>query len=426
MEPLRRRRLFRQKGMLPDAFTVQSPTRGMKRAPPLLSAPFGVAGLIALLLCGCATRKPAELGRPGAYTTPVFAPTEPLLAVPAIDRGRIVVFDLRTRRESWSFAPGRPFKVTAVGPAAYTVQGRLLAAFMHKGEITVWDAGASNLLARMAKPKALPFELVLSPDGRRAVVSAWRQTPELWDLDTGQRIGLLAQGSNCVPVCGFSPEGDCLATADSARVVHLWNASTGEWIGDLPAQKQPIASVALGPKGQRVLMSARAATLWSATGEPLSRIDAKELKTGARITAALLFGLSLTGGLPTAGEGLFSPIPCGSVAFAPNGKYMAVVMPQGGAAGVVNSMFGMGSAQEVHIFEATTGRHLALIAKDSFLYHPAFNPDGRLIAVGGMTVEVWDWQKRPVQKGSYSGYRGPATPDKGESMSDAANQNEEH
>ncbi len=112
-----------------------------------------------------------------------------------------------------------------------------------------------------------------------------------------------------------------------------------------------------------------------------------------------------------AGEGLFSPIPAGPVAFAPDGRHMAVVTPQGGVAGVVNSMFsGMGSAQETHIFEAATGKQLAVVAKDSFLYNPAFSPDGRLIAVSGTTVEVWDWQKQPVKKGPYSGYRSPAEP----------------
>ncbi len=112
-----------------------------------------------------------------------------------------------------------------------------------------------------------------------------------------------------------------------------------------------------------------------------------------------------------AGEGLFSPITYGQVAFAPDGKHMAVVTPQGGVAGVANSMFsGMGSAQEVHIFEAATGKPVAVVAKDSFLYNPAFSPDGRLVAVSGTAVEVWDWRKQPVQKGSYSGYRSQEEP----------------
>ncbi len=362
---------------------------------------------VVFLLTGCATHKVAELGRPGIYGTPVFAPAEPLLAVPVHDSRRVVVFDLRTRLETASFAPGAPFKAADVGPVVYTSDGRLIAAFLHKTEITVWDAGSSNLLTRIARPRGQPFRLALSPDGHRAVVVARNQTPELWDLQTGRIVARLAQGSNSVLVCAFSPEGGRLATADSARVVHLWDANSGERLGDLPAQKQPVASVALGPKGQRVLVSAREATVWSASGERLSRVPPKELNTGERGFAAFLFGLSLTGG-PMAGEGLFSPIPAGQVAFASDGKYMAVVMPQGGVAGVANSMFsGMGSAQEAHIFEAATGKHLAVVAKDSFLHNPAFSPNGRLIAVSGTAVEVWDWQKQPVQKGSYSGYRSP-------------------
>jgi hypothetical protein len=54
---------------------------------------------------------------------------------------------------------------------------------------------------------------------------------------------------------------------------------------------------------------------------------------------------------------------------------------------------------QVRIFELGSGKLVSTVAHRGLAVHAEFSPDGRLVATAGKGLDIWDWQKAPVQKG---------------------------
>ena len=98
----------------------------------------------------------------------------------------------------------------------------------------------------------------------------------LWDVATGRRTAILAEGSPVASVA-FGPGGQIVAVGDGGGDVGLWDVATGRRTLTLP-EGSPVASVAFSPGGPTLV-----------TGDSLGNVGIWNAANGKRLA-------NLTGG----------------------------------------------------------------------------------------------------------------------------------
>jgi len=78
----------------------------------------------------------------------------------------------------------------------------------------------------------LVTSVVFSPDGKKLASGSYDNTVRLWDVETGQAIGLALEGhTDWVRTVVFSPDGKKLASGSHDNTVQLWDVETGKTMG---------------------------------------------------------------------------------------------------------------------------------------------------------------------------------------------------
>jgi WD40 repeat protein/tRNA A-37 threonylcarbamoyl transferase component Bud32 len=225
-----------------------------------------------------------------------FAPDGETLAAVTFD-GHATLWDVDSRSLLREFFAG-PGDVLGVSISA---DGTMLAT-PGPGGVNLWDVGTGDALGVLGPPIALSGDVAFSPAGstlafvrerggtaevldvaRRSritklpVGSDWRfyhaiafspdgrtlatgglEDPivRVWDVDTGELIRQLDQGSAGTKTLDFSPDGRTLAVSGFAPVASLWDVATGTRIGPTLTAGSRRADIDLSPDGRRLLMSA--------------------------------------------------------------------------------------------------------------------------------------------------------------------------
>jgi len=126
------------------------------------------------------------LGGPASYGTAAFSPDGKTLAA-ASWNGHVYLWDLATRQRIAGLADPRTGK-DGVNGVAFTADGKLLAAADSNGHTYLWDVAARRRIATFGDPHSV----------------------------TGSR------SSNGVLGLAFSPDGKLLATSDADGHAYLW------------------------------------------------------------------------------------------------------------------------------------------------------------------------------------------------------------
>jgi serine/threonine protein kinase/WD40 repeat protein len=135
----------------------------------------------------------------------------------APDGWRLVVGSKAPARVSvWDLEPGRGIQTLRglTSPAAracFSADGRLLAALAPDGQLAVWDLARGQLRLVLPGPKGDAEEaaLAFSPDGGRLACSA-KERAKLWDLKTGQKVGMWRLPRGGKNALAFHPSGALL------------------------------------------------------------------------------------------------------------------------------------------------------------------------------------------------------------------------
>jgi len=70
--------------------------------------------------------------------------------------------------------------------------------------------------------------LLFSPDGKQIVSGSNDKTIQLWNVETGARIGQPMEGHHGIIVSiAFSPDGKQVASGSPDRSIRLWNPEMG-------------------------------------------------------------------------------------------------------------------------------------------------------------------------------------------------------
>jgi WD40 repeat protein len=117
-----------------------------------------------------------------------------------------------------------------------------------------------------------------SPDGRRLVTASKAigladSEAQVWDAQTGQKVGNPLQHSDGVLHASFDPEGELVVTASEDKTAQMWFATTGQRRGPPLKHKDEVFTALFGPRGRWLVTACRDGTtrVWdAATSEPLT------------------------------------------------------------------------------------------------------------------------------------------------------------
>jgi WD40 repeat protein len=170
---------------------------------------------------------------------------------------------------------------------AFSSDGRLVATaeFDNRGRerVRVWDWARGDVLLTIDAEGPWP-QVEFDPNGPRVVLSGSDGLAEIWDVESGERLAVMAGPPGGVKGLAFSPDGSRIATASVDGLVRLFDADTGAPPLRLRASGCAVEGVAFSPDGKKL-----ASTSWC-DGVRVWALDVDDLLEIARREA----GRSLT------------------------------------------------------------------------------------------------------------------------------------
>lgn len=264
----------------------------------------------------------------------------------------------------------RNFALPIVGPLVhsdrvclvrFSPDGRRLLTATRRNAAQVWDVSTGRPLGEPLEHQASvanaqeflggfhPLYAEFSPDGRRVATASVDNTAQVWDAETGSRLGVPLKHPNWVTFVRFSPDGQLLAAACKDGLARLWDPATGQAVGPGFPHKKWVNSIVFSPDGKRVLTASddKTARVWeTASGKPLTA----PLQHGDWVKAAV---------------------------FSPDGRLVATACADGSA----------------RIWDAETGvPRTPPLAHGTSVNVIQFSPDGQWLATGGFSREVRIWR----------------------------------
>jgi WD40 repeat protein/serine/threonine protein kinase len=346
-----------------------------------------------LLLDPATLQERAQLHHPYAQMVSVaFSHDGKTLAVGGTEGGRILLWDLTTRKQKYELSS---YEGSTIRSMSFSPDDTVLASVEDDGLIRLWDVRSARLLASERGHTERVWSAAFALDSGWLATAGQDGTVKLWHVlghdEHHRSIRVTSEKKKWITVdwTAFSPDGQTLFTWLAwTGEVERWNPFSGQRVGPAgqpvasmsrptlaPASRlaivtgdkrellvqdlsgavveayrhaQPISAVAISPDGQRVAFAddSRAVWMW-------------EVGSGQSRELARLSGV------------------CECLAFAPDGGTIAV-----------------GAAARVLLLDAARGQSLAVLSgHEKMVRTLAFSPDGRLLATAARddnTVRVWE------------------------------------
>jgi WD40 repeat protein len=143
---------------------------------------------------------------------------------------------------------------------AFSSDGHLVATAEYNsrgGErVRIWDWARRDVFLTI-DAEGPSAQVDFDPTGPRVVVSGSDGLAEVWDVESGERLAVLAGPPGGVEDLAFSPDGSRIATASVDGLVRLFNADTGAPQLSLRGSGCAVEGVAFSPDGTKL-----ASTSW--------------------------------------------------------------------------------------------------------------------------------------------------------------------
>jgi WD40 repeat protein/serine/threonine protein kinase/tetratricopeptide (TPR) repeat protein len=280
-----------------------------------------------------------------------------------------------------------------VSGAAFSPDSRTVILGSMDGRAQLWDADSGRKIGRSLQVGGEDVGVAFSPDGKTVLTFSEGRTAQLWDPTKGEPLGLPLRLPPQFYLCGVAipDEGKFVLVGtedDELKILRLWDAGTGKPIG--PPLTHRGHNSALSPDGRMILVLSDDGTvriLDVATrqpiGRPLERLrifrtaawspDGKTILTGSEDGTAQLWDAAT-------GKSLVPPMrhesEVRSVALSPDGK---------------TALTGCQDKQ-ARLWDAATGQFIGPLEHQGGIRALAFSPDGKTMLTGSLdgTVRLWD------------------------------------
>jgi WD40 repeat protein len=141
----------------------------------------------------------------------------------------------------WDIASGQETKTIdlAAGPQTNAVlltpDGKTLISASFESEIRLWDIASAQQIGALSGHSGAVMALALSSDGRTLVSASLDKTVKVWDLVNRRERFTLSGHTGGVCSVAISPDGKFAASGAADDQVKLWDLATGQAVRILPA-----------------------------------------------------------------------------------------------------------------------------------------------------------------------------------------------
>jgi RNA polymerase sigma factor (sigma-70 family) len=343
--------------------------------------------------------------------TVAFSPDDRFL-VSSFQRSDLVLVDLRSGKEVRRF----PTLENSYG-AAFSPDGKTLAAFTHPGIIRLWDVATGKPLSGTGDPAADRLvDLRFSVDGKRLLGDAGVHVA--WDPATGREVRRFAEVADKGWQRPLSADETLVAAVskDGTAVV-LYDSATRREIRRLQGHEKLILHILFSSDGRKLYSTSMDGTVreWDvATGKELRRLTAPDDRSGRLVVSrdgrwlaspgSSLRAPAVVWDLATGRERLrLLPGPdtvVHLVALSPDGRTAAAC-----ARGWVADKGWVSGHWEIRLWDLATGRVVQQITHpetlgdaETFINSVTFSPDGRTLATGDWKGNLCLWEVATGQR----------------------------
>jgi WD40 repeat protein len=270
----------------------------------------------------------------------------------------------------------KSLRAVLVRAAAFSPDGRLVAASGGDGFVRIWQVSDGTLLHSLPYPSFDPVvdwiirmhRVTFSRDGQLLAASRGANVL-VWRVSDGTLVHQLTGASSTRSIV-FSPDGQFLAADSNSRGAILWRVSDGQHAKMFPMSNPD--SVAFSPDGQWLVVAGAAGKTTDDYGEiQLWRVHGNNAQPERVLEV---------------------PVFVHHVAFSPDGQILAAV---NGAPYSNGSPLGSWRLWpyrcRIYFFRMPDGQHLATFkSPQERIWDIAFSADGqRLFTSGSDTVHIW-------------------------------------
>ncbi len=352
-------------------------------------------------------------GHDGAITGVAFSPDGQHLATSSVDR---------TVR-LWSAATGSVVRrfdghTDVVSSVAFSPDGKHLASADRTGAILLWERDSGSVTHTLRGHAESVEALSFSPDGQWLASGGDDGTVRVWATATGQERQVWRGRTTRVCAVAFHPDGQRVASAGTSFAqfstraeVNLWDRATGQELFAFRGEATGINGVAFSRDGRRLAAAGNDQTVkvWDVlAGQDVrlfaragaSDVSALAVSPDGRLVACAsgpgIEGLkrfavratakAAVGPAPPGGEVTVGSVGGPAPPLTLQGVKGQVVAAALSADGTRLATFNGGSGRSVQVWDAASGRELAVLRG----YAGGYPPPKLLFSPGGEFLVTWD------------------------------------
>jgi WD40 repeat protein len=160
----------------------------------------------------------------------------------------------------WDATSGKELFVVPIADCGAAVDvdpaGRLLAIQLEgRDEVQVWDIETGSRVGAVPHGPGSVGATRFSPDGSRLLTAGIDWTAKVWDMTTFEPLLTLEGHAGGITEAVWTPDGTTVVTGGADGTVRLWDADTGDVRLVLTGHRGPVRGLSVNPDGTRLASS---------------------------------------------------------------------------------------------------------------------------------------------------------------------------